>query len=203
MNCRLNKKGLFHHNWTEDVSDEDEDKQTEGDLVHPPGPGSLGPSHNQPLPGNFSLVKRQDQTESGSKSASATTRNVKKAAVDRDRNEPFIRGNRRQGKDKHQSPKKTDEGKETGRREEGRRGGGGGEGGGGGGREGEGGGKGREDSGGVEGRGRGGGGGGGKPGEQRFHQSKERHKGSRANHNRRALADRKRDRGMGGAPARY
>ena len=187
MNCRLNKKGLFHHNWTEDVSDEDEDKQTEGDLVHPPGSGSVGPSHNQPLPGNFSLVKRQDQTESSSRSASATTRNVKKAAVDRDRNEPFVRGNRPQGKDKHQSPKKTDEGKDSGRREEGRRGGG---------RE-------AEDSSGVEGRGRGGGGGGGKPGEQRFHQSKERHKGSRANHNRRALADRKRDRGMGGAPARY
>ena len=54
-------------------------------------------------------------------------------------------------------------------------------------------------------KGRGGGGGGGVKGggrEQRSRQSKEHHKGSRANHNRRALADRKRDRGMAG-PARH
>ena len=49
----------------------------------------------------------------------------------------------------------------------------------------------------IEGRGTKGG-----AGEQRSRQSKERHKGSRANHNRRALADRKRDRGMAG-PAKY
>ena len=58
--------------------------------------------------------------------------------------------------------------------------------------------------GGGGGQGRGGGGvaPGGKPGELKSRQSKERHKGSRANHNRRALADRKRDRGMAGPPAR-
>ena len=43
----------------------------------------------------------------------------------------------------------------------------------------------------------------GKQVEQRSHQSKERHKGSRANHSRRALADRKRDSGMIGPPSRF
>ena len=42
--------------------DEDEDKQLEADVVVPPPMHTIGgPSQNQPVPGHFSLLKRQPQ----------------------------------------------------------------------------------------------------------------------------------------------
>ena len=171
--------------------DNDEDKQIHIGPIAPPMGRSLGPSHhhNQPVPGNFSLLKRQD----GEKSE----------RISDDKNESS--GMRGPGKGA-QFSKGRAKGSDEGMKSEGREGGGakgggakgevGGAKGGGGGAKGG--------IGGVKGKGGGAKSeGGGKAGEQRSHQSKERHKGSRANHNRRALADRKRDRGMAGPPARY
>lgn len=172
------------------MSDEDDETQMQPGLVVAP---PTDRSDHQPVPGNFSLLKRQDRTatpSSTSLSSATKSPHSKKALANSERNDSVVKGTKSHAKEKDRHPPhvayeegKTATGKGGGGR--GREGGGGGRGGGRGGREG------------------GGGEGGGKPGEQRFRQSKERHKGNRANHNRRALADRKRDRGMTGPAARY
>ena len=201
----MNEKGLYRRNWTErsdEDEDRDEDKQTNISPVPPPTGGSQGPSHyhNQPTPGNFSLLKR-DKSEPANPSGSIPKAKSSRKPTDTDKQKELEsfgggKGKRSQkGRAKDQRRHPSLDGPEDGKRleeNEAKRGG----------TEGEVGGA-KSGGGGAKGGARGGGAKGGGGGEQRSRQSKERHKGSRANHNRRAMADRKRDRGMTGPPARY
>lgn len=217
----MNEKGLYRRNWTE-RSDEDEgldeDKQTNISPVPPPTSGSQGPSHhNQPIPGNFSLLKRDKSEPSPGESIPKAKSSHKPTDTDKQKELESFGGGKgkrsQKGRAKDQRHHPSLGGPEDGKRlEENEAKRGVTEGGGkdeegvakgkvGGAKSGGGGAKG--EVGGAKGGARGGGAKGGGGGEQKSRQSKERHKGSRANHNRRAMADRKRDRGMAGPPARY
>ena len=61
--------------------EEDEDKQTVTDLIAPPPSHTLGPSQSQPVPGHFSLLKRQSQHSEATTTPDTATVKISAAAT--------------------------------------------------------------------------------------------------------------------------